>query len=396
MKQMRLLVVITCVGLLLVFAVSKADWLPDGAPVCTADNDQEYMNMISDGAGGVILTWEDVRGYRDIYAQRIDHNGAAQWTSNGIVVCGYNYAQYAPQIISDGVGGAIIAWYDGRPHPERDIYVQRVDAAGNALWTADGVAVCTAVNYQSYVRAATDDAKGAILTWTDEREGSLDKNIYAQRVDSLGNTDWTADGVAICAFTSNQDEPRIAPDGSGGAIITWMDYRSGYGIYAQRVDADGNAQWTANGVPIATASGSKYDLEIMSDGEGGAIIAWCDNRSGPRAGPPFASPRSSSGTRKWFLTGAAGLYLSGRTTGFNSTTIYTRDGSIAPAIPCGRQMVYPSVPNPTARCIPGSRRTAAMERSSLGKIFERRRTTISTRSGSIRTAIRCGTETVSR
>ncbi len=67
--------------------------------------------------------------------------------------------------------------------------------------------------------------------------------------------------VPICTADASPHWPTIVSDGSGGAIITWGDQRSGsYDIYAQRVDADGNVQWTTNnGVPICTASGKQRD-----------------------------------------------------------------------------------------------------------------------------------------
>ena len=43
-----------------------------------------------------------------------------------------------PQIIPDGMGGAIIAWGDGR-NGKNDIYVQRMDSYGVPQWTPNGV-----------------------------------------------------------------------------------------------------------------------------------------------------------------------------------------------------------------------------------------------------------------
>ncbi|MFB3896657.1 MAG: hypothetical protein ACE14V_10185, partial [bacterium] len=40
--------------------------------------------------------------------------------------------------------------------------------------------------------------------------------------------------------TNNQYYPILVSDGSGGAIIAWQDYRNGnYDIYAQSVTTDG-------------------------------------------------------------------------------------------------------------------------------------------------------------
>jgi hypothetical protein len=76
------------------------------------------------------------------------------------------------------------------------------------------------------------------------------------------------------------ETPSVAADGSGGAIVTWADDRGDVDIYAQRVDATGAPQWTANGAPISTAANVQDQPAIASDGQGGAIIAWQDGRVG--------------------------------------------------------------------------------------------------------------------
>ncbi len=282
-----------------IVSAGYADWLPDGTPVCTADGEQENLQVCTDGAGGVIAVWEDVRNYRDIYAQRFDYNGNPVWAADGIMVCGASGSQSGPQICSDGAGGAIISWSDGRSG--RDIYVQRVDANGSALWGADGLAVCTAVNNQIQVQIASDGLKGAVIVWRDERVASGVQDIYAQRVDSLGALIWTANGVTVCTQATNEDQPCITSDGRGGAIMAWLDYRSSaYNVYAQCVDEMGTLLWTTDGVAICTASGSKYDVDILTDGNYGAIVAWCDNRSDYDL---YAQKVNSAGNIQWMANG---------------------------------------------------------------------------------------------
>ncbi|BBJ24643.1 hypothetical protein [Candidatus Nitrotoga sp. AM1P] len=52
---------------------------------------------------------------------------------------------------------------------------------------------------------------------------------------------WNANGVAISTAANYQFNQTIISDGSGGAIITWSDIRSGasWDIYAQRIGANG-------------------------------------------------------------------------------------------------------------------------------------------------------------
>jgi len=254
-------------------------WTQDGVAISTAANSQLYPTIVSDGSGGAIITWKDGTFYYDVYAQRIDANGNVLWTQDGVAISTAANTQERPTIVSDGSGGAIITWQVSRSGYS-DIYAQRINANGNVLWTTDGVAISMAANNQYYPFMVSDGSSGAIITWYDYRSGA-NFDIYAQRINTNGVVQWTADGVPISTAANSQERPTIASDGSGGAIITWYDYRSGnYDIYAQRIDTDGNVLWTADGVSISIAVNSQYAPTIVGDGIGGAIITWEDARSG--------------------------------------------------------------------------------------------------------------------
>ena len=73
--------------------------------------------------------------------------------------------------------------------------------------------------------------------------------------------------TAVCSFANQQRGHRITSDGSGGAIITWMDDRdiatNSTDIYAQRINAAGITVWTANGVAICTDAGLQSTPQII-------------------------------------------------------------------------------------------------------------------------------------
>jgi len=266
-------------------ASGAVQWAEDGAALCTAAGDQEHPAIASDGAGGAIVTWDDNRGNRNIYAQRVNAAGAVQWTADGVVLCAATGNQEYPAIASDGAGGAIAAWMDSRVVGTWDIYAQRVDASGAVQWIANGRALCTAVGNQGSAVIASDDAGGALVAWQDGRGGSYPiSDIYAQRINASGAIQWTTDGIALCAATGNQELPAIVSDGAGGAIVTWEDARSDdpvhYDIHAQWVGASGAVQWAADGVALCTATGDQLLPAIASDGVGGAIVTWGDPRNG--------------------------------------------------------------------------------------------------------------------
>jgi len=258
-------------------------WTAGGIAVCTAVGPQRFPQAAADSAGGFIVTWYDRRNGKnyDIYAQRVDSTGKAQWAANGIVICAADGDQYDPIIVPGNDGGVIIAWQDRRNGNDYDIYAQRVDSSGKAKWAADGVGICIAKEDQDSPQVAPDGRGGMIVAWQDRRSGN-NYDIYAQRIDSTGKVQWTANGIEVCGAEYDQKGPQMIPDGGEGAVITWQDKRNGsdYDIYAQRIDASGRGQWTANGIAICATVNNQYDPRLVSDGNGGAIIAWQDYRKG--------------------------------------------------------------------------------------------------------------------
>lgn len=253
-------------------------WKVDGITVCDEINEQDSPCIVTDGAGGAIIIWQDTRtNYDDLYAQRINHNGEVLWKENGVPVCLVYGSQSAPVAVEDGHGGAVIVWQDFRKQ-FADLYAQRIDSSGSILWDKAGVTVCGARGHESYPVITGNGAEGAIIAWMDMRNDNTD--IFAQQLDGNGDIIWETDGIPISIAQEKQDYPVIATDGAGGAIIAWWDLRSGkYDIYAQRVDLEGNSLWKDDGLPVCIEAGIQNYVAIAGDGAGGAILSWNDNRS---------------------------------------------------------------------------------------------------------------------
>lgn len=274
--------------------------------ICTNGSDKYYPAIASDGAGGAIVVWSDARGgSSDIYAQRIDANGVVQWTVNGITICAASGDQYSPYAISDGAGGAIIVWQDYRNDvgfTNSDIFAQRVNASGVVQWTANGIAVCNNASAQFSYRITPFGTGGAAFTWSDDRNGSTNTDIYAQVVDGAGSFLWTLNGIPVCSASSYQINAYLVSDGSANVTFAWADNRSGnYDIYAQRFNATGIAQWTADGIVVCNAGDFQATNPIVNDESGGVIIAWEDVRSG--TSDIYAQRINSSGAVQWTANG---------------------------------------------------------------------------------------------
>ena len=284
-------------------------WTSDGVPVC-ADPGSQSVPVIARSGDGAIIAWVDSRKVTetDIYAQRIDSSGSPRWAADGIPICAAVGNQAQLRIVGDGTGGAILVWQDLRIGPTGDLYAQRVDSLGVVRWATDGVSICSAPDDQANPALAASGPGSATIAWEDRRNGT-DKDIYAQRVNSGGTVSWATDGIAVCIATGNQTlsfstvpilqlEP-IVEDGSGGVVLAWTDPRvSPPSIYAQRLDASGNALWTSNGTKATTPGGNESMPTIVADGVGGAILAF--RRTG--------NITDIYGTR---IAPQGGLYLSG-------------------------------------------------------------------------------------
>jgi FlgD Ig-like domain len=261
----------------------------------------EFPVIASDGAGGAIVCWQDGRSTvngQDIYAHHVLASGMLDpaWPVNGVTVCSVAGEQGAPVIVSDRAGGAFIAWIDGRANDvsSGDVFAAHVLATGvvDPTWPANGVAVCTAPKPQFSLDIVRDEVGGVIVTWMDARVGNPGDDIFAEHVLRTGVVDpaWPANGRALSAAPGTQATPRIISDGvltagGAGAIVTWTDLRDGNNdVYAQRVLSSGAIAtgWAINGQPVSITGSDEVSPKIVSDGATGAIIAWADTRSGSR------------------------------------------------------------------------------------------------------------------
>ncbi len=274
-------------------APAKAAWsnAPTlNLPVCTATGDQYSPVLAPDGIGGQYIAWYDYRsGLSRVYAQHILGSGQPDpaWPANGLPVTTNAPQQIFPKLVSDGGRGVIVSWEDGR-NTSWDIFAQHLIVTGvDPAWPATGRAVCTDPFAQNYHSSISDGAGGVILAWTDFRtSGSTGQDIYAAHVLASGVVDpaWPVNGRAIVTATGNQSASPlpIVPDGAGGAVIAWADYRTGTAdIYAQHVQGTGavDPAWPADGRALCVAAGAQTFPVAVEDGSGGAIVAWQDGRA---------------------------------------------------------------------------------------------------------------------
>ncbi len=241
------------------------------------------IGMAADGQGGAIIAWDD-QNHPPIMSQHLDAAGTSQWAA-AIPVTQDPTIQGSPIAVSDGAGGAIIAWFDRRyaiPSTLNTgtLFVQRLDSAGNRLWNKDGVLVTATFGNPQYYSMVSDGNGGAIVVWEGNTEQDNCCRVIAQRIDANGTPVWTEGGVPLTAVGPNYlTAIKTVSDVAGGAIVAFVSPTTvvshAVPIEVQRISSNGVVLWNANGVSVGQMeSAYNYDFDFIADGAGGAILAW--------------------------------------------------------------------------------------------------------------------------
>jgi hypothetical protein len=188
------------------------------------------------------------------------------------------------RVARSGPTDVIVGWRSARQGvPYYNIYIQKLDEAGNNLWEKDGVPLCPFPANQTDFSMVEDGFGGIVVVWEDYRKGSDLPILFAQRINLRGEPLWGKDGLRICEVNGPQRKPQIISDLNKGFYLVWEDYRRGYDdsdIYAQYVDLGGKTRWLATGMPIATAPNIQKNVAITSDENHFLYLIWEDFRNG--------------------------------------------------------------------------------------------------------------------
>jgi hypothetical protein len=160
-------------------------WGPDGVAICAGPSFPNTPKIVTDGAGGAIISFDFLGDYAAFRAGRIDADGHVLWEEEAELWGGI--------IVSDGAGGVISVWYDEEGTNAR---AQKVDAAGRGLWGPDGLVLPDL--HPSL--AVPDGCGGVLLSWFAVGfKGSKVSEVsyYVQRIDADGNLPWGDEGILL-------------------------------------------------------------------------------------------------------------------------------------------------------------------------------------------------------
>jgi len=252
-----------------------------GVEICGVDDESASDHVIvSDGSGGAVFAWVDSRSPANdaIFANHVSGAGTVLWAANGIEVASDEDIDFRePSIISDGSGGAIIAYRESTWYTdEYRIHARRIDGAGQTQWDSVLCAVADP-DHLKWTWSASDGAGGAVVAWHQKPPGgaSGSKDVYARRVEAGGTPQWPDCGVQVSTLGDVATSTvSIAADGNGGAILTWHDRTGPFYVLAQHLNGAGTALWQAGGLDLDPGADHPFGPVVTPDGSGGGLFAW--------------------------------------------------------------------------------------------------------------------------
>lgn len=236
--------------------------------------------IISDPDDNSYIFWSDNRNTNyDIYGAKINSGKNFAWTPNNkkMNTDSGTSDQYSPDVARDSSGYYYIVWTDER-NGDKDIYAQKYDSDGTPQWVNDLEFSddSTGAN-QDEAAIAIDSLNNIYVVWTDERNG--DKDIFAQKYDTDGNALWVQDLRISISFTaSNEYNPDVTINPNNNKpFATWQSDKNGdLDIFVSEFSFYGTSTPVGN-IPIII-QGSKrigespiiyeYDREYTIDASG--------------------------------------------------------------------------------------------------------------------------------
>ena len=172
---------------------------------------------------------------------------------------------------------------------------------------------------QSLRTVAMDAAGNYVVVWASQGEddaspsGNLGWGVYAQRY----NADGVAQGSAFrvnppTLVQGDQLAPAVAMDTDGDFVITWSSYSYDdandfdFAVYAQRYNNSGLAQGSAIRVNTTTLGDQKNSSIAMLD-DGSFIVTWTGNAGGTQGNNIYARRFTATGGNP--ATGRTGEFL---------------------------------------------------------------------------------------
>ncbi len=293
--------------------IATAQWSSDPSvnlQVCDVTGDQALPKIASTSDGGCYISWFDNRnGSYAVYLQRLDAMGNMLWTTNGLLISNnpQNSSLVDWAIASDNHNNAIVTFTDTRDNDSLHAFAYLIDSTGTFVWGSNGIRLSGVGDFQPNPVATQTSDGNYVFAWIVSTTPGV---IALQKISLAGQKMWGTDPIIYSSgITENYTYAAVVPSDNGSVILEHSGYTGGftapYKIYAQKFDTDGNPVWGSGGVTIQNTGIPFYEHPlVISDNNNGALISWYDDRDMNNFFSSFVQHISSSGTVSFPVNGS--------------------------------------------------------------------------------------------
>ncbi len=260
-----------------------AQWSSDpmlNLEVALKPNDQVQPKIRPTPDGGCYISWFDNDptghppfGY-DVYMQRLDAAGVAQWADGGIRFADLGMSSTQDYGLDvDPFGNAVLAFLDDR-RPSTTVTAMIVDPAGVQHWGPKGRQVGKGPDFLGNPKVAALDDTSVVVGWI---EGN---NLKFQRMDHAGTRAWGPTGITITAPAGlTYSLADLHASANGYVIASWVSsagFSSPKHLLTNKLAADGSLVWGSEHVTVFDGGSLQFGNfpSFVPDGAGGAVFGW--------------------------------------------------------------------------------------------------------------------------
>lgn len=262
---------------------------PHGRAV-TSSNLDRATSVVAHAEGGVLVALErydpDSRDIR-LVVQRLDGGGRPRW-HQGVSAAPVSRVedQSGGPLLASSDGGAFACFIRAALQPNANVFCQRFSADGQRLWGSRAVqAVTSNSTYRLEPPLAISDGNdGLLVFWRDVRPGRGPGTVTfrGQRLGPDGSRLWGDEGRIVYKrrLPSKYGVYRLlnlVSDGNGGAILAFNDWpgppspiETERVVIVQRVSGDGDNLWGSGGLVVT--SGDRELDSLIAGPDGGAFV----------------------------------------------------------------------------------------------------------------------------
>ena len=241
--------------------------------------------VCGDGTGGAYVAWlEDWGTQKFPYIMHLAPDGSPRWGFAIPLTVDINSNAAELRVVPDGSGGVIAVWREFAYDGEGDLYAQRLDGSGSALWNAYGQPIKYGAGFQRNARVISDLAGGFYAVWEDEIYNDGTSYIATDRIGSAGTEVWQTFGSGYYLSSGSGINPTVVRDPvTGHPIYAWQG-TDGFNpvLVVRRLTGAGMNLLTGASywpeMPFYVLYGTQHS--IVPDGQGGAWFVFHEQYGG--------------------------------------------------------------------------------------------------------------------